>query len=833
MNVEYNIIDFITNHLRLTKHYDGNDNHYHFFLPLKENEGGEIKGGKCNLTVEQHIQLADYSYCKVIDKKKTGMYDFRRVCDLDECDLLELHFQCVQENLCVIDIDEIGCNIGNFPEIIKKMPYTLSRRKKLPHYYCILDGIEKGVLKDIIKTTTDCLNFCKGDIVTSHIWEKPNSIFYNYNPEIGIPHIHIDILKNHLNEKIINKIWKKEGTINKLNYGNTDFQDDITVEYNGEDAETVTEQYNENGDDLGRKIHKLKQVSQCYKIERINNYDTWFELTMAIKNTFRERGREIWDEISRRGSNYNYDKNIQKWFNYKESNGKNSLKFGSLMMWAKNDNEELYNKIIGTKYNINWERLTDFTFANMMYNLYFENKLLFTGKSKKETTGYYFNGTYWIDMGNNNNEIKKGFFTNLYNFYQKELRKIKDELSEIEYNVYSKKIMQLDSANTRNNIIRILQDENYRNGIEWNTKKHLFAFNNRIYDLEKGEFIEPNPDDYINLTCGYDYIEYEDEELEYAKEKIHAFLDSIIKKEYLKNEKDFLLKLLSSFLVQKNKEEKGYFWLGCGRNGKGCLSQVTKNSLGNYFGEMDVSYYTIHDKSSNGPNQHLYNNCFSRVINTSEIGDEDDLGKTVKFITDKFKRITGRDTITARAVHSQDVANYEAGKILIQTNFLPEFTDSGESIRERISIMKFPYTFTDDIKKLNENPNVYKKIDRKIKDEFSKNIYRIAFIEILFEYYKIYQEEGLNEPPSVVQHLNEYLGEIENVEGWFQENYVFKEGAEKIKLKDVLLNFKIDNDLQKYEFTKFKRKILGMHGYENHIKPLKGIYYLKNHILKT
>jgi phage/plasmid-associated DNA primase len=47
--------------------------------------------------------------------------------------------------------------------------------------------------------------------------------------------------------------------------------------------------------------------------------------------------------------------------------------------------------------------------------------------------------------------------------------------------------------------------------IEFDLQPHLFAFNNKIYDLHIGAFVDPNPLDYISLTSGYNYNEEYDQ----------------------------------------------------------------------------------------------------------------------------------------------------------------------------------------------------------------------------------------------------------------------------------------------------------------------------------
>ena len=50
-----------------------------------------------------------------------------------------------------------------------------------------------------------------------------------------------------------------------------------------------------------------------------------------------------------------------------------------------------------------------------------------------------------------------------------------------------------------------------------------------------------------------------------------------------------------------------FFCKGEGRNGKGTLIKPFKNALGNYWGDLNMNYYTTYDKGVDNPNQNLYN----------------------------------------------------------------------------------------------------------------------------------------------------------------------------------------------------------------------------------
>ena len=61
-----------------------------------------------------------------------------------------------------------------------------------------------------------------------------------------------------------------------------------------------------------KELEKLKIMAQCYNKERISNYTTYFNFTMAIKNCFGDSGKETWDEICSRGDNYDSNKNNEQ-----------------------------------------------------------------------------------------------------------------------------------------------------------------------------------------------------------------------------------------------------------------------------------------------------------------------------------------------------------------------------------------------------------------------------------------------------------------------------------------------------------------------------------------
>jgi len=110
------------------------------------------------------------------------------------------------------------------------------------------------------------------------------------------------------------------------------------------------QQNEDRKEDNINELEKVKLISQCYSKDRLSNYDSYINFTMAMKNTFGEQGKEIWDKIVSQGNNYNKYKNDEQWFQYTPKSAKEKLlKFGSLMNWAKEDNPELYKRLLNIK----------------------------------------------------------------------------------------------------------------------------------------------------------------------------------------------------------------------------------------------------------------------------------------------------------------------------------------------------------------------------------------------------------------------------------------------------------------------------------------------------
>ena len=146
-----------------------------YYLPLIEStikkdskERWTLDGAMSNFTKIDFEKINKGEKIIIEGKKGKKNYEYKFKTSYEKAKYYELNMNAIEECLIIIDIDEEIKDAdkeewlkANIPEIIRGLPYTLSRTKQMPHYYCILEGVSKEILIENVKIITDCLTFCK------------------------------------------------------------------------------------------------------------------------------------------------------------------------------------------------------------------------------------------------------------------------------------------------------------------------------------------------------------------------------------------------------------------------------------------------------------------------------------------------------------------------------------------------------------------------------------------------------------------------------------------------------------------------------------------------
>lgn len=192
--------------------------------------------------------------------------------------------------------------------------------------------------------------------------------------------------------------------------------------------------------------------------------------------------------------------------------------------------------------NHRWQQITTSPIDTSTIEIIIMNRLV------KEFTNHHL---YITDL----------YLSDKYSFEQfaEESRNFYDIIKKISDNEFQFRIVE--------ELAYLLYDSFFVDKLDSN--KNLLAFENGVYDLEKNIFRNGEPNDFINLSMGYDYIEYDTKNPVIIE--IHNFFD-----QYSPVHKDYLLKILASYLTDTHDQS---FFILCG-NTAPLISYLLLRTLG-------------------------------------------------------------------------------------------------------------------------------------------------------------------------------------------------------------------------------------------------------------
>jgi P4 family phage/plasmid primase-like protien len=424
-------------------------------------------------------------------------------------------------------------------------------------------------------------------------------------------------------------------------------------------------------------------------------------------------------------------------------------------------------------------------------------ELLFPNKFKSNGKFFFYSnknsGIWQVDeMGN---KIFKSFkaldkkIESIMEYNEKQASECDDESKAKQYYIKNEKLIQVLSKirdnNFQKNVISQLKNIYFEKDIDTKFDEvnlYLIAFSDGVYDFKTNTFRKALPEEYIFKNTGYPFPKNSNKEV---REQIFNFLNSCF---IDTDTRDYLLKVFASTLIGHRRYEQLYFLTGRGRNGKGTLFNFMENVFGEYIKTIDCSFFTTIPKTSTSATPEIADKNGVRILWSSEPEDSQ------KFQVNKLKLISGGDKIQVRKLYCGPFEYRPQFSVFIQANDLPELSNIGDAISDRLRIITFPYRFV-------SNPtNEYeRKGDPKIKEEYIKsNEWRDEMMLILIEYYNKYikDDNSMSIPMSkyIEETSKEYISDNDPIKEWLNKNYTITNNEDdKIIIQDLYFQFKEDN----------------------------------------
>ena len=553
------------------------------------------------------------------------------------------------------------------------------------------------------------------------------------------------------------------------------------------------------------QLKLVKELVKCLSKERAEDYGKWFDVALCLRN-INTNLLDDWKDFSKQAASYDSHVCDSKWESINNDHGGERLGIGSLMFWAKNDNEKMYLKAKEASLSTfihNSARNgadADYLVGKVIYEYYKDEFISVNVKDE----WYYFNGHRW-ERTLEGTILKTRIHTDIYNLYseyeddyrqkkEKALEECEDEDEKQDIrdgktkegrwlkNILSIKLKLLQ-GNYVNGVMKNLRDMFYKKSImeKFDTDTNLLGFENGIYDLKNNVFREGRPEDYVTMSTNVSLpvkpcdmpIKLDDMLESFSNVDINEFpemrfydrlysdLDDFLNKIVPnKNVKKYTLKFLSKCLSGENRDEGFYMWTGTGGNGKSKLIDLTSLCMGDYACNLPIALLTQKRKASGAASPEMALTMGKRLC----VMQEPDVNETMNI--GQMKELTGNDKIQARALFKEPFFFTPQFKLVCMCNDLPNIPSNDDGTWRRLEVVDFVSKFVDSESDVNHELNRFIK-DKTIKTKIP--MWVIPFFAMLLPMWRDYDENGIEIPDEVKAKTNEYRGDNDIIGSWIDQ----------------------------------------------------------------
>jgi len=546
-------------------------------------------------------------------------------------------------------------------------------------------------------------------------------------------------------------------------------------------------------------------------VEKMNR-GGWLAVGIALKNELGEEGLDYFDVFSQKFDCYDYAEMVKDWNSFKgeflHDEDKKTYSVGSIFYYARETNPSGYeiflnewkceqqlkkyinpNEKDGDLENLiqNCLGLDRYHVAKLCHFFMRDQVMVCEGISKGTLLWYVFENHHWqernhlITTFSIVNKLIKPVLGKYHIKLQENIRSEKGEEARRELETTSEKLFKL---------IKNLNDDNFIKSFNTNLATHLFKNNvydkfdqnisllgctNGVYDLDKLEFREGQPEDLITCTTGLDYLTEDEEGIftpNHPKVKIiEEFFQQIQPK---KTRRKYLQTLLGSCLSGRNILELIYIFTGEGANGKSKLFELIDMALGKLSGSLKTTFFTGKQAQSHQATPEIAAIVNSRIVTVKEIN------KGESMHTDILKTFSGNDKITYRELHKPQKETIPKFTFIFAFNHLPKLPADDYAIWRRIRVIKFESKFTSD-------PDPQKTNERLKDPRLNVKLFkcRHAMLWLLIEWYKEFVEHGLKDIEDVLETTKEYKTSQDPIISWLDDNIEITNDDDYVQIKEV------------------------------------------------
>jgi len=515
-------------------------------------------------------------------------------------------------------------------------------------------------------------------------------------------------------------------------------------------------------------------VMECLKDNWCDEYDKWIRVGWCLHNIeASEENFTLWMDFSGKSgkaSQNDLTKLRYEWFHGMRKSGDGPrLTQRSLQKWARDDNPELYRKIIAEnihEYIRTEVEPTHFHISKLMKKLYGNNYVASVNPKSTEWFKYDEDINMWKRL-NQGLELKSKISCEVageLDAARGMIRGRRGTAGEMEVKWLEEKMKELLKVETQlyNNgftesVMKMASqqfcEEDFMNKL--NVNPFLLGCRNGILELrakrEDGSehviFRQGRPEDYVSFLMGQNYPDSEPinyvpyDAADPAQAELTDFFTKLFPNPALRT---YTLRLLASCLEGANREQCYYTFMGRGGNGKSKLVELMRLTMGDYQTSMASTVLTRARPDAGAANPEIMVTKCRRFICMQEPDDKEPIN------TSRMKQFSGEDMIEARALYGDQERFRIMGKICMMCNALPPVNSMDQGTWRRIRVIPFESKFLadDNPELLLNKPNVFPR-DPQLDEKLRK--WREPMFSLLVHIYETeYIPLGLNPIPEIV-----------------------------------------------------------------------------------
>lgn len=556
----------------------------------------------------------------------------------------------------------------------------------------------------------------------------------------------------------------------------------------------------------------IKALVKCLSKERASTYGLddkggWMDVALCLHNINKEPQfknisfLEDWKLFSSKCHLYDPVECENKWESINDSYTGETYGMGSLMFWAKNDNEKMFKKAKADSLSslidesVKIGAGADHLIANIVYK-YYEDEFI---SVNVKDDWYYFNGVRWertLEGTMLRMKIHKEISMLYAGYYTKYAQKTVDDPDDENFKKHLKNIQEIQIKLLKDSYVSTLMNSLrnlfYKKEImeKFDTDTNLLGFENGIYDLKNNVFREGRPEDYVTMSTKVTMpvdssnlpIKLDDMIASFSLipryDEVYEMLDDFLNKIVpLPSVKKYTLKFLAKCLSGENRDEGFYIWTGTGGNGKSKLIDLTSMCMGDYSCNLPIALLTQKRKASGAASPEMALTMGKRLC----VMQEPDVNETMNI--GQMKELTGNDKIQARALFKEPLFFTPQFKLVCMCNDLPHIPSNDDGTWRRLEVVDFVSKFVDSESDVNHDLNRY------IKDKTIKNkipMWVIPFFAMLLPMWRDYDENSIEIPDEIKAKTNEYRGDNDIIGQWIEQycetadNVVSADGVTKL-----------------------------------------------------